>query len=150
MNELKARGAGNSLGVILHAGWMKEPVWIDYRGALALQGRVVALFGGPERVRDNALLESALARPRQLLTYAESAGIVAIATACTAGIRSTHPFTDGNKRTGFALGILFLEFNGYRFSANEDDATMAVIDLASGTLSEAGYTALLQAHARRA
>ena len=97
-----------------------------------------------------ALLESALARPRQLLTYAESAGTVAMAAAYTAGIVRNHPFTDGNKRTGFLVGILFLELNGYRFSASEEDAAKAVIDLASGALSEAGYVAFLQAHASRA
>lgn len=129
---------------------MKEPVWIDCRDALALHDRVVALFGGPEGVRDDALLESALARPRQLLTYAESAGTVAMAAAYTAGIVRNHPFTDGNKRTGFLVGILFLELNGYRFVASEEDAAKAVIDLASGALSEAGYVAFLQAHARRA
>ncbi len=129
---------------------MKEPVWIDYRDALALHDRVVALFGGPAGVRDDALLESALARPRQLLTYAESAGTLAMAAAYTAGIVRNHPFTDGNKRTGFLVGILFLELNGYRFGAAEEDAAKAVIELASGTLSESGYLAFLQAHARRA
>lgn len=129
---------------------MKEPVWIDYRDALALHDRVVALFGGPGGVRDDALLESALARPRQLLAYAESAGTVAMAAAHTAGIVRNHPFVDGNKRTAFLVGILFLELNGYRFGASEEDAAKAVIDLASGALSEAGYAAFLQAHSRRA
>ena len=129
---------------------MKEPVWIDYRDTVALHARAVALFGGTEGVRDQALLESALARPRQLLTFAESAGPFAMAAAYTAGIVRNHPFTDGNKRTGFLVGILFLELNGYRFSASEEDAARAVIDLASGALSEAGYIAFLQAHASRA
>ena len=129
---------------------MREPAWIDYPDALALHDRVVALFGGLEGVRDDALLESALARPRQLLTYAESAGTVAMAGAYTAGIVRNHPFTDGKKRTAFLVGVLFLELNGYRFVASEEDAAKAVIDLASGALSEAGYVAFLQAHARRA
>jgi len=129
---------------------MKEPVWIDYRDALALHDRVVALFGGPEGVRDDALLESALARPRQLLTYTESAGTLAMAAAYTVGIVRNHPFTDGNKRTAFLVGILFMELNGYRFTASEEDAARAVIDLASGAIGEAGYLAFLQAHARRA
>lgn len=129
---------------------MREPVWIDYRDALALHDRVVALFGGPEGVRDDALLESALARPLQLLTYAESAGTVAMAAAYTVGIVRNHPFTGGNERTAFLVGILFLELNGYRFGAREENAARAMIDLASGALSEAGYLAFLQAHARRA
>ncbi len=51
-----------------------------------------------------------------------------------------HPFIDGNKRTGFVVGILFLELNGYRFTASEADAAQAVLELAAGTLDEAGYT----------
>ena len=74
---------------------MKEPVWIDYGDALALHDRVIALFGGPEGVRDDALLESALGRPRQLLKYAESAGIVEMASAYTTGIGRNCPFADG-------------------------------------------------------
>ena len=129
---------------------MKEPVWIDYRDALALHDRVIALFGGAEGVRDDALLESALARPRQLFTYAESPGIFAMAAAYIAEFVRNHPFTDGNKRTAFLVGILFLELNGYRFSASEEDAARAVIDLASGALSEGGYIWFLQMYARRA
>ncbi len=129
---------------------MKEPVWIDYRDALALHDRVLVLFGGAEGVRDDALLESALARPRQLWVYAESPGTMAMAAAYTAGIVRNHPFADGNKRTAFLVGVLFLELNGYSFSASEEEAAKAVIDLASGVLSEAGYIAFLRTNARRA
>ena len=73
-----------------------------------------------------------------------------MAAAYTAGIVRNHPFVDGNKRTAFLVGILFLELNGCLFTASEEDAAQAVIDLASGALSEAGYLAFLQAHARRA
>ena len=129
---------------------MNEPVWIDYRDALALHDRVLAQFGGAEGVRHDALLESALARPRQLLTYAESPGTVAMAASHTAGIVRNRPFADGNKRTAFLVGVLFLELNGCRFIASEEEAAKAVIDLASGVLSEAGYIAFLQTNARRA
>lgn len=129
---------------------MKEPVWIDYRDALALHDRVLALFGGAEGVRGDTLLKSALARPPRLLTHAESPGTVAMAAAHTAGIVRIHPFADGNKRTAFLVGVLFLELNGYRFSASEEDAAKAVIDIASGVLSEAGYIAFLRTNARPA
>lgn len=129
---------------------MKEPAWIDGRDALALHDRVLALFGGAEGVRADALLDSALAKPRRLLTHAESLGAVAIAAAYTAEIVRNHPFADGNKRTAFLVGVLFLELNGYRFSASEEEAAKAVIDLASGALSEAGYIAFLRTNARRA
>jgi death-on-curing protein len=67
-----------------------------------------------------------------------------MAAAYTGGIVRNHPFLDGNKRTGFVVGILFLELNGYRFAASEEEATRAVLELAKGNLDEAGYTAFLR------
>jgi len=72
-----------------------------------------------------------------------------MATAYTAGIVRNHPFMDGNKRTGFVVGILFLELNGYRFTASQEDAAQAVLDLAAGTLDEAGYADFLRENAKR-
>jgi death on curing protein len=126
---------------------VKEPVWIDERDALALHDRLLALHGGAVGLRDDALLKSALARPQQHFAYAESPDIVDMAAAYTGGIVRNHPFVDGNKRTGFVVGILFLELNGYRFSASEEDAARAVLELASGNLDEAGSIAFLRAHA---
>ena len=72
-----------------------------------------------------------------------------MAAAYTVGIVRNHPLADENKRTAFLVGTLFLELNGYRFSASEEEAAKAVIDLASGALSEAGYVAFLQTNVRR-
>ena len=123
---------------------MKQPVWIDERDALALHDRLLALHGGASGVRDQGLLQSALARPQQRFAYGENADLIDMATAYTAGIVRNHPFVDGNKRTGFLIGVLFLELNGYRFAATEEDATQAVLALAAGTLDEPGYTAFLR------
>ena len=123
---------------------MKQPVWIDERDALALHDRLLALHGGASGVRDQGLLQSALARPQQHFAYGENADVIDMATAYTAGIVRNHPFLDGNKRTGFLIGILFLELNGHRFAATEEDATQAVLALAAGTLDEPGYTAFLR------
>jgi death-on-curing protein len=123
---------------------MTEPIWIDERDALALHGRLLALHRGAPGVRDEALLESALARPRQQFAYAEPLNLIDMATAYTAGIVRNHPFVDGNKRTGFVVGILFLELNGYRFTATEEDATQAVLALAAGGLDEPGYSGFLR------
>lgn len=57
-----------------------------------------------------------------------------------------HPFVDGNKRTGFVLGVLFLELNGQRFVAREEDDAAAVMALAAGEWDEAGYGAFLRAN----
>jgi death on curing protein len=126
---------------------VKEPVWIDGRDALTLHDRLLALHGGAVGLRDDGLLKSALARPQQHFAYAESPDIVDMAAAYTGGIVRNHPFLDGNKRTGFVVGILFLELNGYRFSASEEDAAHVVLELASGNLDEAGYIAFLHAQA---
>ena len=126
---------------------MKEPVWIDERDALALHDRLLALHGGAVGLRDDGLLKSALARPQQHFAYAESPDIVDMAAAYTWGIVRNHPFVDGNKRTGFVVGVLFLELNGYRFNASEEDAAQMVLELASGNLDEAGYVAFLRANA---
>ncbi len=116
---------------------------MDERLALAIHARLLALHGGAPGVRDEALLQSGLARPRQLFTYAESPDLVQMAAACIAGVVRNHPFADGNKRTGFVLGVLFLETNGCRFTAPEEDATRAVMDLAAGLLDEEGFSAWL-------
>jgi death-on-curing protein len=126
---------------------VKEPVWIDERDALALHDRLLALHGGAVGLRDDGLLKSALARPQQHFAYAESPYTVDMAAAYTWGIVRNHPFLDGNKRTGFVVGVLFLELNGYRFNAREEDAAQMVLELASGNLDEAGYIAFLRAHA---
>jgi death-on-curing protein len=128
---------------------VKKPVWIDERDALVLHGRLLALHGGARGLRDSGLLKSALARPQQQYVYAESADIIEMATAYAGGIVRNHPFLDGNKRTGFVVGILFLELNGYHFIASEEDAAQAVLQLAAGTLDEAGYSAFLRGNAGR-
>jgi death-on-curing protein len=128
---------------------VREPVWIDERDVLALHDRLLALHGGAVGLRDEGLLESALARPQQHLAYAESPDIVDLAAIYTAGIVRNHPFVDGNKRTGFVVGILFLELNGYRFTASEEDAAQAVLALAGGNLDETGFSAFLRGNATR-
>lgn len=127
----------------------KEPLWIDERDVLAIHDRLLALHGGAVGLRDQGLLESALARPRQHYAYASTSDVIALAALYTAGIVRNHPFVDGNKRAGFVIGVLFLELHGYQFKASEEDATQAVMGLAAGTLDEASYTAWLRANATR-
>ena len=124
-------------------------VWIDERDAQILHDALIARFGGGEGLRDTALLPSALARVPQLLTYSKRVDAIQLAAAYTTGLVGNHPIVDGNKRTGFLVGILFLELNGYRFTASEEEAAQAVLALASGALDEAGYVAFLRANARK-
>lgn len=129
---------------------MTEPAWLEERDALAFHQRLLGLDGGAAGVRDPGLLASALARPRQLHAYGEKAGIIELASAYTFGIIRNHPFLDGNKRVGFLLGVLFLEMNGYRFTATEEAAAQAILSLAAGTLDEAGFAAWMRANAQPA
>jgi death-on-curing protein len=125
---------------------VNEPVWIDERDALALHDRLLTLHGGATGLRNRSLLKSALARPQQHFAYAASPDIIDLASTYTGAIVRNHPFVDGNKRTGFVVGILFLELNGYRFAASEEESARAVIELAGGKLDEIGYAAFLRAN----
>lgn len=127
----------------------KELLWIEERDVLAIHDRLVAVHGGAPGLRDRGLLQSALARARQHHAYADNPEIVAMAALYTAGLVSNHPCADGNKRTGFVVGILFLELHGFDFKASEEDATQAVLGLGAGTLDEAAYAAWLRANVRR-
>ena len=125
-----------------------EPLWILERVVLATHDQLLAAHGGAEGLRDAGLLESALARPHQHYAYS-SPDIVELAALYTAGLVRNHPFVDGNKRTGFAIGVVFLELNGFDFTASEEDATQAIFSLAAGTLGEAEYTVWLRANVSR-
>ena len=124
-------------------------VWLGERHALAVHDRLLLLHGGPAGVRDPGLLASALARPKHPAAYGEAIDVADLAAAYTAGLVQNHPFIDGNKRTGFVIGILFLELNGARFTASEEAATRAVMSLAAGSLDAAGYAAFIREHSRR-
>jgi len=131
------------------AGKKKEPVWIETRDGLAIHDRLLAVHGGASGVRDQGLLESALARPRQHYAYAGSPDILEMAALYTAGVVRNHPFVDGNERAGFVIGVLFLELNRFELKSSEEDAAQAVMSLAAGTLDEAGYRAWLGGNVRR-
>ncbi len=127
---------------------MSEPIWIESDLVLAIHDRQLAEHGGAEGLRDEPLLHSALARPLNHSLYTR-ADIIDLAAKYIAGIVQNHPFVDGNKRTGFVVGVLFLELNGYRFTASEEDAAQAVLGLAAGTIEESGFRAFLRANVER-
>ena len=128
---------------------MKTPGWIEERDVLVIHARLLSLHGGGDGLRDRGLLQSALARPKQHFAYQRKADLVFLAAIYCAAIVRNHPFVDGNKRTGFVVGILFLELNGYRFTAIEEEAARVVMALAAGEIQEEGYAAFLRANAKR-
>ena len=127
---------------------MSKLIWIEAELVLAIHDRQLVEHGGATGLRDEALLHSALGRPMNHLTY-ESADVVELAARYTAAIVQNHPFVDGNKRTGFVVGILFLELNGYRFTASEEAAAQAVLELAAGTLDENAFCEFVRANSKR-
>ena len=128
---------------------MKEPHWLTREECLALHDMMLSHYGGITGVRDEHLLESALAKPQQLFHYSKPA-MADLAAAYAAGIVKNHPFLDGNKRTGFLLGAGFLERNGFEFYATEAEAVVCTLALAAGELSEAAYAEWLKANSKRA
>jgi death on curing protein len=115
---------------------MSDFLWLDHYDALYVHERLLALNGGAAGIRDNGLLESALARPIQLFNYGENVDIAALAATYIIGIVKNHPFVDGNKRVGFGMGVLFLELNGCRFKANPIDAANTILAVAASEKSE--------------
>ena len=128
---------------------MKEPYWLTTAECLALHDMMLSQYGGIAGLRDENLLESALAKPRQLFAYRKP-GLAEMAAAYAIGIVKNLPFLDGNKRTGCMLGAGFLERNGLEFHATEADAVLRTLALAAGKMSESTYAKWLEANSKRA
>jgi death-on-curing protein len=128
---------------------MKEPYWLTREECLALHEMMLSQYGGSEGLRDENMLESALAKPRQLFAYGKPT-MSDLAASYIFGLVKNHPFIDGNKRTGFMLGAGFLERNGYEFHASEAEAVVRTLALAAGEMSESEFAAWLKANSRRA
>ncbi len=117
--------------------------WIDRRLLVLLHDESLAMHGGSSGLRDEGLLESALARPLNLAAYAEPD--VAELAACYAfGIARNHPFVDGNKRAAFLAVGLFLGLNGHRLTASQAEATVAMFELAASEWDEPTFAAWLR------
>jgi death-on-curing protein len=128
---------------------VRRPEWVLPETVIALHEQLLAAFGGSAGMRDAGLLQSALARPENLLVHG-SPTVFDLAASYAFGLVKNHPFIDGNKRTGFAAAVLFLELNGRRFDAAEADATIRTLALAVGESSEREFADWLRANSRRA
>ena len=112
-----------------------EPVWLDADIALAVHDRQLAEHGGGQGIRAPAMLESALARPRNRWNYGEN-DRCALAAAYAYGIARNHPFVDGNKRIAWVFARLFLAVNRLQLSFAPEDAIRVMLALAAGKLGE--------------
>ena len=128
---------------------MKEPYWLTLEECLSLHDMMLSHYGGIAGVRDENMLESALARAQQLFAYGKP-DMAEMAAAYAVGIVKNHPFLDGNKRTGFILGVGFLERNGFEFHATEAEAALKTLALAAGEMTEAAYAKWLKGNSKRA
>ena len=125
--------------------------WIDKRALLLLHDESLALHGGASGLRDEGLLDSALARPLNRVAYGgEPAPDEAeLASAYAVGLAKNHSFVDGNKRAAFLAVGLFLHLNGHRLTASQADATVAMQGVAAGSIDEAEFADWIRRHLTR-
>ena len=124
---------------------MSACVWIDKQLLLLLHDESLAEHGGAAGLRDEGLLDSALARPMNLIAYGEP-DLAELAASYGVGLAKNHAFVDGNKRAAFLAVGLFLRLNGHRLNASPAAATVAMIDVAAGTLNEADFADWIRRH----
>jgi death on curing protein len=119
---------------------VQQWIWVTPDVALAVHAEQIAEHGGSEGVRDAGLVESALARPQNLVAYTDP-DAAELAAAYAFGIARNHPFVDGNKRTAAVISETFLMLNGYTLIASDAELVVAFLALAAGELSEAELAA---------
>lgn len=125
---------------------MNPPRWIEKSALLILHEESLAEFGGASGLRDEGLLESALARPLNAFAYGRATTPAELAAAYGFGIIKNHALMDGNKRAAFLSIGLFLGINGYRLAAEPGDATRVMLQVACGEMSEAGLAIWIAAN----
>ena len=118
-------------------------IWIDSAVIFAVHEEQLAEHGGAAGIRDTGMLESALARPRNLAHYGQP-DAAALAAAHGFGLARNHPFVDGNKRSAFVAVELFLHLNGLRLDASDADCVMVMLSLAAGDIDEPTFAAWLR------
>lgn len=123
--------------------------WIDRRLLTILHDESLAVHGGASGLRDEGLLESALARAPNLANYG-TPDVADLAAAYGVGLAKNHPFVDGNKRAAFLAVGLFLRLNGRRLTASQADATVAMFGVAAGELAESEFAAWIRTHSAQA
>ena len=124
---------------------MSDRKWINRQVLLLLHDESLAEHGGAAGIRDEGLLDSALARPRNLALY-EEPDVAGLAASYAVGLAKNHAFVDGNKRAAFLSVGLFLGLNGYRLQASQVAATLAVLAVAAGEMDEPGFAAWVRQH----
>ncbi len=125
---------------------MDEPIWLSRQVVEIIHLEQIAEHGGRPGLRDGNLLESALARPRQLLTYREGVTLPRLAAVLCIGIARNHAFVDGNKRVALLAMYAFLRLNGRELDADEMEAAETIESVAAGRLDELALTNWIADH----
>ena len=129
---------------------MTEPHWLSLRLVLLIHSSSLAEHGGRSGIRDQASLDSALARPRNRFLYESDLDLADLAASYSFGLTRNHPFHDGNKRISFSVAGTFVRLNGYRLTIEDRaDAIHTVVELAAGKLSEKEFAAWIRARLRK-
>ena len=128
---------------------MSQWRWINRQVLLLLHEESLAEHGGAPGLRDEGLLDSALSRPLNLIAYGSTPDVADLAAAYGVGLAKNHAFVDGNKRAAFLSVGLFAAINGYRLVTTQAEATMTMLDVAAGELSEAQFAVWLRKHLAR-
>ena len=124
----------------------EDPTWLDRAIVEALHVDQILEHGGSLGIRDEGLLESALARPRQTWHYEPLTDLATLAAAYAFGVARNHPFVDGNKRTALVAAYTFLAINGFELEAPEPEAVSAILGTADGSLSEEDLASWIRSH----
>jgi len=119
--------------------------WIDGRTLILLHDESLAEHGGASGLRDETMLQSALARPLHLVSYG-SPDVADLAAAYGIGLAKNHPFVDGNKRAAFLSVGLFLALNGQRLVATQAEATLVMFDVAASAMDESSFASWIRGH----
>lgn len=119
--------------------------WINRQVLLLLHDESLAEHGGSSGLRDEGLLDSALARPLNLALY-EQPDIADLAASYGVALAKNHAFVDGNKRVAFLAVGLFLSINGYRLAATQVEATLTMLNVAAGDIKEAAFAVWIRSH----
>lgn len=110
-------------------------VWVPLDAVLAIHDEQISEHGGIGGVRDPAVVDSALGRPRNLVAYGKP-DAADLAAAYAFGLCSNHGFFDGNKRTAYVVAETFLDLNGYAVDASDDAVVNTMLAVASGVMRE--------------
>ncbi len=129
---------------------MSEPIWVNRQALELLHSESIAEHGGADGLRDEGLFESALARPQNLLAYQGVDDVARLAASYAFGLAKNHAFVDGNKRIAFIAAGLFLRLNGWRLTADQAEATLVILSVASSAMSEDELADWIRKHMRPA